>query len=340
MSRSLRRSGFRVVQYIIAIGAMIWIVSETEWNQAVILLQGIDIWILVILFTITGIEFISRFSMWHVLVSGIMPTRFLTAAKIDLVLRFVNHLVPSRVAGRSIAPAIVHHYTDFNWGESTAVAGVNTGLYAILYGVVSLVGLLRFGVGFQFGIIVLIGLSTVLYLGVGLLIVLGGSRMDVVSRIAIWASDVSVRIPVIGQRLSTVLTVVPQFAEQVSSGFRTLSSRRDVLFYYAISWAMTLMIIPGLRVWLLLSVFDVTFPLTAWLPVILVTAYSVTLLPITPGGVGVAEASATLVLVTLGIPEGVAGAIVLIDRTLGVYLPVLIGWYPVAKLDMSNLAER
>jgi uncharacterized protein (TIRG00374 family) len=68
-------------------------------------------------------------------------------------------------------------------------------------------------------------------------------------------------------------------------------------------------------------------------------AYSVTILPLTPGGVGVAEASATLVLVSLGVSQEVAIAVVLVDRVFGVYLPALLGAVPMATLDLSTLVS-
>jgi len=73
------------------------------------------------------------------------------------------------------------------------------------------------------------------------------------------------------------------------------------------------------------------------LPVVLVMAYSVTVLPLTPGGIGVAEASATAALVALGVRPELAAVVVVVDRTLGVYLPAVIGWVPVARIDVSDV---
>jgi len=73
------------------------------------------------------------------------------------------------------------------------------------------------------------------------------------------------------------------------------------------------------------------------LPLYLVTAYSITLLPLTPGGIGVTEATAVAVFAGLGLPEAVVIPVVFLDRFLGVYLPALVGWYPTTKLDVSVL---
>ncbi|QLH81356.1 hypothetical protein [Halosimplex pelagicum] len=72
----------------------------------------------------------------------------------------------------------------------------------------------------------------------------------------------------------------------------------------------------------------------------LVTAYSVTVLPLTPGGVGVTVVSATAVLLALGVAPELAPVVVLVDRTFGVYLPAVIGWLPAANVDLGDLLAR
>jgi uncharacterized protein (TIRG00374 family) len=62
-------------------------------------------------------------------------------------------------------------------------------------------------------------------------------------------------------------------------------------------------------------------------------------LPVTPGGVGVAEAAATAVLVGLGVPGSAAVGVVVLDRAVGVYLPALLGWLPATRFD-ATVFER
>jgi uncharacterized protein (TIRG00374 family) len=100
------------------------------------------------------------------------------------------------------------------------------------------------------------------------------------------------------------------------------------------------MVFPALRVWLLLTALSGEFSPVVLLPVVLVLAYSVTVLPLTPGGVGVAEASATLVLTQLGVGAELAAAVILVDRSFGVYLPALLGAVPMGQLDLRALLAR
>jgi uncharacterized protein (TIRG00374 family) len=78
--------------------------------------------------------------------------------------------------------------------------------------------------------------------------------------------------------------------------------------------------------WVIINAFGVASPLV-FFPLYMIVSYSVTILPLTPGGVGVAEASATLVLGALGFPLEILVPAILLDRTVGVYLPAVLGWY-------------
>jgi hypothetical protein len=100
---------------------------------------------------------------------------------------------------------------------------------------------------------------------------------------------------------------------------------------------VTLVLTPGLRTVLLLGAVDATVTPVWLVPVALVVAYSVTVLPVTPGGVGVSEVSATLVFVALGVPTEAAVVVVLLDRVVGVYFPALLGWFPAARVDLAGL---
>jgi uncharacterized protein (TIRG00374 family) len=332
-----KRIVLKFIQYSLVIVALAWIVSQTEWEKTTSLLTRIDLPVLVAVLFVTGLEFITRFSMLNALLNGRHRTRLFTAARINLVVKYVNNLLPSRAAGRSLVPFAIHHYTDHNWTESISIAGLGTGLHAILYGVVAVVGLAVFAGQLPHGILVVLGLSTALYITIGVAVLTAGRRLDAASGLAITASGRLIGLPVIGERLDGLLDRLPSFTRDATIVFKDLLSNPRVLSVYVLSWIGTLMLFPGIRVWLLLTGLGESFTPVVLIPVALVTAYSVTLLPLTPGGVGVAEASATMVFVALGVPEAVAVPIVLLDRFLGMYLPSLLGWFPMMELDVSKL---
>ncbi|QLH78909.1 flippase-like domain-containing protein [Halosimplex rubrum] len=338
--RSWRRRALSALQWVVALGAFWYVARGVDWSTTASELATLDAVVIVAVLAITAAEFGSRFAMWHALLGGLGPTDLRTTASVDLVIKFVNHVVPSKASGHSVAPLVVRHYTGADWAEAVSVSGLNTGLYAALYGLVALAGLGLFAPRLGGGWLVVIALSTGVYLAAGALVLLAGRRMDAAGRLASRLSGLLGRVPRVGDRLAGVAGALPSFTADSASVFRRLSVTPSVVGPYALGWAGTLMVFPALRVWVLLTALGGTFEPAVALPVVLVTAYSVTVLPLTPGGVGVAEASATAVLVALGVAPTLAPVVVLLDRTFGVYLPAVLGWPPAANLDFAELFAR
>ncbi|WP_082223402.1 lysylphosphatidylglycerol synthase transmembrane domain-containing protein [Halosimplex carlsbadense] len=336
----LKQFALKILKYGIAVGAFAYILQEIDHQRIITLLASLDVIVLVAIIVITILEFGSRFSSWHVLLNGQNKTRFLTAVYIDLVIKSINHVVPSKVSGHSVAPVVIHHYTDTDWPEAVTIAGLNTALYAILYGTITLIGSGLLATKLPRGLLVIIVLSTAMYLTAGIVVLLAGRRLDsasvVFSRLQIFIK----RLPAVGEKAASLVSKLPSFTSESAALFRNLSANPTVVIPYALAWAGTLMIFPGLRVWLLFEKLGSTFTPAWLLPLVLVMAYSVTILPLTPGGVGVAEASATLVFVSLGVSEEVAVAAILIDRSLGVYLPAFLGWFPMMNLNLADMINR
>jgi len=327
----------KAVQYGIALAALAYLLAQVDIERTLSMFASLEPLVVALLLGVTAFEFLSRFSMWHVLLNGRHRTAFVTTARLDLVIKFINHVIPSKASGHSIAPLVVRHYTDHDWTESVTVAALNTGLYATLYGVVALVGLGLFVTRLPSGLTLVVVLSTAMYLVAGVLILFAGRRLELAAGLFDWLEGLATRVPMIGGTAATLVGKLPSFTEDSAGVFRDLSTRPTVVGVYALGWTGNLVVFPGIRVLVLLDAFGTTFTPAVLLPLALVMAYSVTVLPLTPGGVGVAEASATLVLVSLGVPESAAVAAILVDRTLGVYLPALLGWLPMVDLDLGEL---
>jgi len=339
MASQWRQRVIKLVQIAIATAAWLWLLSQLDFDRTLSLFAGVGTIVPVALAIVTALEFGSRFSMWYVLLNVINSTRFRTAATIDVLIKFINHLIPSKASGHSIAPIVLHHFTDHDWAESLAIAALNTGFYATLYSVVAVIGLGIFVFDLPFGLLAVIGLSTGLYLLIGGTILTIGRRIGATSGLMERLLPSLTGVPLAGEFLDRFLSALPSLAADSSRTFRSLSARREVVGFYTVAWLGTLMIFPGLRVGILLSAFGAPFEPLFLLPFVLVMAYSVTILPITPGGVGIAEASAVIVFVALGIPEEVAISVVFLDRLLGVYLPAALGWYPATKIDITALVS-
>lgn len=335
-----RRLVVNVVQYGIGIVAIVWLFRQVEVARLVTLFDTVGLETFLGLFTVTGVGLVARFYTWQVLINRISHASLLTVAGVDLVVNFVNQLLPSRLSGRAAAPLVLRGRTGMGYAEAVAVAGVHTGLYAVLYGVVALVGI-GLGVGrLPIGLLVLLVLSTGLYLVAGTFVLVAGANMGFVDRIVGVLERTARWLPVIGERLSEHVRSLPAFTEASSDWFRRLSTDPGVLFTYATGFAVAMLLAPGVRVWLLLDSFGTGFQPVFLLPVYLLVAYSVTVLPITPGGIGVSEATATAVFVALGIPAAVIVPVIFVDRFLGVYLPALAGWYPSVQLDLKGVVTE
>ncbi|MEF8852677.1 MAG: lysylphosphatidylglycerol synthase transmembrane domain-containing protein [Haloarculaceae archaeon] len=338
--RRVLRLALPVLQWVVALGAFWYVARDVDWAAAAANLADVSPVVVFAILVVTAFEFASRFTMWYVLVNAVTDASLATTARVDLVIKFVNHLVPSKASGHSVAPLVLRHFTGVDWTDAVSLAGVNTGLYAALYGVTALSGLAYFGAltgRLASGWVVVILLSTGVYVAAGGLVLLAGRRMGVAGRFVARLERLLGSVPRVGDRLAGIAHALPSFTEDSAGAFRGLSSRPGVVVPYALGWAGNLLVAPGVRVLLLLGALGGDFSPAVLLGVALVMAYSVTVLPLTPGGVGVAEASATAVLVALGVAPDLAAVAVLVDRTLGVYLPAVLGWLPAARVDLGEI---
>jgi uncharacterized protein (TIRG00374 family) len=340
LRRRVASRALSVLKWVVALSAFWYVARDVDWAATADSLGEVSAAVVLAVLAVTVIEFCSRFVMWYVLVNGVTEASLGATARVDLVVKFVNHLIPSKASGHSVAPLVLRHYTDVEWTDAVSVAGVNTGLYAALYGTTALAGVAYFGVvtgRLASGWFLVVALSTGVYVVAATLVLLAGRRMAVAGRLVGRLETVLGRVPRVGTRLAGVAGALPSFTDESATVFRDLSSRPRVVVPYALGWAGNLVVCPGLRVLLVLGALGGGFSPAILLGVALVMAYSVTVLPLTPGGVGVAEASATAVLVGLGVPAELAAVAVLVDRTLGVYLPAVLGWLPAARVDFGAL---
>lgn len=343
---SPRRLLSTAVRYGIGLLAVAWLVDQLRFDRLAGVLADVAPATALVLVAVTAAGLVARFWMWHVLINRLGEAPFRTAASTDLIVNFVNQLLPSRLSGRAAAPLVLRSETGMAVGDAVALSGVHTGLYAVLYGVGALAGL-AVAVGYgqlSTGLTALLALSTALYLLAGAVVLLAGANLTVLDRTVGALAAGARRLPAVGERVADRLTDLPAMTAASARSFRTLSTDPAVVLSYTAGWAGAMLFAPGARVWLLLAgigpgVGAAIEPALA-LPIFLLAAYSVTLLPLTPGGIGVTEATATAAFVAFGVPAEVAAPVVFIDRFLGVYLPALGGWYPSARLDLSGMVAE
>lgn len=331
MTRSLRSLGLRAGRYLVGLAVLGWVVSRGEWDGTLETLRMVSpaVVVVLVLLAVGGVAF--RALMWHSIVGHVTSISFSTAVEIDLVVNFLNQLAPSRLSGRSVAPLVVRQRTGMNIGFAAGVTGVNTGLYAIVYAAAAFFGIATVGTRLGVGLLAILVVSALLYLVAGSLVLLGGLNVELVDRLVVRLVPIVDRVPYVGERLSAGFDRIPEFTGYSADVFReTLVSPR-VIGVFLVGWIGSLAIFPALRVYLLFGSLGGSFEPLVLLPFVLIAAYGVTLLPLTPGGIGVTEATATLVFAGLGVPYEVAASAILVDRVLGVYIPALLGWYPTVR---------
>jgi len=336
VTTSRRDIAISLLQYGVGIAALAYLLSQVDVAAVSARLRATEPAVLVALVLVTVAGVVARFDTWRAVLAPFARVPLLTAGRVDLAVNFVNQLLPSRLSGRLAAPFILKAETGVDYGDATAAATAHTGIYAVYYGLVSAVGLLAIVGRVSSGLLLLLVASTALYLAAGLVVLLAGVNLTALDRLVAILASLAARVPRIGPALAARIRSVPDITEASADAFGRVSTDPRVWLRYGAGWALALVIAPGVRVWLLFLSFGATVdPLL--LPLYLVAAYSITLLPLTPGGIGVTEATATAVFVGLGVPEAAVIPVIFLDRFLGVYIPAVVGWYPTLDMDLSVL---
>ncbi|PSP45894.1 hypothetical protein BRC60_11465, partial [Halobacteriales archaeon QH_1_68_42] len=203
--RSPRRWAVSVLQWLLALGAFWYVIRGVDWGATAAALGDLSSLVVAAVLAVTALEFCARFAMWYVLVNGLVDASLATTARVDLVIKFVNHVVPSKAAGHSVAPLVLRHYTGVEWSDAVGLAGVNTGLYAALYGATALSSVAYFGPltgRLSGGWLLVLVFSTGIYVAAGALVLLTGRRMDVAGRLVARLEGTLRQVPRIGDRLA------------------------------------------------------------------------------------------------------------------------------------------
>jgi len=325
-----------LVRYLLGIAALAWVLTAVDWSRTAALLGEMSPAVLGGILAVSVLNVVPRVWMWMALLSHFEGGSFGGVLRADLVVKFVNSLFPSRFSGRSVAPLAFRHFTDTDWSDATAVTGAHTGLYAVWYGLACLVGLAVLLPSLSVGVLAIVGLSTAAYVVVGGLIVLGGWHLDRLEPAIERIGGALGRVPLVGDRLASLASSAAPVIADSAAGFRTVMTDRRAVLGYGVAWVLAVAVLPGTRVYLLFVGFGHSPAAPLFLPLYLITAYAVTILPLTPGGVGVTEATSTLVFLALGYPAAVVAPVVILDRFIGVYLPALAGWYPTVTADLGD----
>jgi len=237
----------------------------------------------------------------------------------SLIVLFTGTFSPGRLSARVSAPFVFYAVEDGrDLGFSTSVVYLHTATYLAAYGLVASLGLVLLWSTEISASIFLLSIPVGVYLlaGVGLL---AGARW-VAAR-----TDAGEEAPAFPGPLSSILSGWEEVLRDQARHLKRLTARKKTLLGVLVLSAVSVSILPGLRLYVLLR--GAGWSYSPWMLMFLLPAlYSVTILPISLGGIGLAEGSAVGVLTLLGMAPSLAVPVVLVDRVLAVYLPALLGW--------------
>jgi uncharacterized protein (TIRG00374 family) len=330
---------FITVKYGLGVGLLAWIIYITDVSRIVATVGRLSALTLTLVVAISAIGLLARTATWYVLVAYFTRVDIKQLVTADLIIKFVNSLFPSRFSGRAIAPLTLRHFTGLSWEEAMAVTVTHTGMFAMLYGSFTLLGMSVSVNAYGSALSVIILLSAAIYIVVGGAVVVAGWRLDVFDRLIARLVRLIEWFPA-GDRIATP---IDGFRAKLLSGsdeqFQQIIRDSRSISLFIIMWLVAVLLIPGVRLWILLTAVGVTGINPVLLPFYLIIAYSVTVLPLTPGGIGITEATAVAVFLALGFPEGEIVTVVFLDRIFGVYLPSLLGWFPLVRTNFRTLFE-
>lgn len=273
-----------------------------SWWAGALLIQGL----------VLGLQALS----WQVLFSTRGSLSFPRALGGSLVVSFAGIFTPGRFSARLSAPWVFQRLgRTGSLGFSAAIVYVQTACYLTAYGLAAAVGVLLLVTGTSTPSAYLFTAPVALYLitGGGLLY---GLR---------WLGKGRPQPPggaVLREWLPSRWTgILRDHADHLAR----LSDERRKMTLAALLLLVTVSLLPGLRVYLLCRCLGLEPP-AAPLMFLLPAFYSVTILPVSFGGLGLAEGSAIGGFILLGAPPSLIFPVVLLDRALAVYLPALAGW--------------
>lgn len=328
-----KRFALNGLQYLVGLALLTWVVHTIDLDSVLQATGDLSLRVIVLVVGITVLQVVPV--MLYVVVAAYCSPRLRSLFRVDLVVRFVNSVFPSRVSGVSVTPLLLRRHTELDTADATAVTGAMTGLYAICYGLGCVVGLVAFGHLLSAGILTVVLLSTGVYLCIGLVLLAVVWRFSDVLRLGEAVVTLARTIPRLGPHIESAFTAAVTPIRGAESSFRALLSQPGTVGLFVIAFCVSSLALPGLRLWVIVTALGETAPI-ALFPFYVVVAYNVTVLPLTPGGIGVTEATAVVVLTAIGLSHEVVVSAVLIDRAFGVYLPALVGWYPSLSLDLSR----
>ncbi|MCO8246697.1 lysylphosphatidylglycerol synthase transmembrane domain-containing protein [Haladaptatus sp. AB643] len=225
--------------------------------------------------------------------------RFLPIFKVDTVDFVVNSFLPTRLGTLATTPLILNKYTGIKLRRAFVIKGVQLQMIAAINGLVALAGLFLLVQYLERGLALVLLVSAGAYLSIPVGVFL-----------LAWVDLPSF----ISDRAPKLLSSAAEMQHDILSPNKVKSA--GLLF-------LSFVVLSGVRFGVIGT--SQGLELSPLLYLLIPTlVYSVTVLPISIGGIGITEVTGTTVLVALGVPPGLAASVVVLDRIFAAYLPLVL----------------
>jgi putative heme transporter len=267
---------------------------------------------------------------WTLLPPGSRPS-MPTAIRITLSTLGLSHVIPGgTAAGTSLGYKLITNAGASGPEAAFAIASQGLGS-AVVLNLVLWAGLIvsipARGFDPLYGTAAVLGGLLMATVGVAILMATRGE-----DRVIGLSCRVAGRLPFV--HADTVAGALRRVAEQL----RTLMGQPRVLLKASV-WAAANWILDMAALGVFLAAFGATVPIDG-LVVAYGVAYVLAAIPITPGGLGVVEATLTALLVGFGVPRGEALVGVVAYRVANFWLPIPAGAAAYLALKVTDLRDR
>lgn len=274
------------------------------------------------------------------LIGSVSTIKLLQLLRVNFSTRFLSHITPSRLSGLAGKPLLLSRVME---NRLTIEDG---GVFTVFTNLVNSSRILMLG-GIGLGIFfwlfnpayrIAIGGSLLVYFVLCLFSIILIFRKDsirYVKSFGHWCMNYLPEFSVI-EDLSLKFKNILEEVE--NSKVRITKDKKRFALYWPIIWVSTTFL-SAFRFWFLFQAFsrDLNLSILFVLPIL---AYSVTVLPLSVGGMGAAEISGVYAFVVIGVEEEIAFSVILLDRVLSMYLIAMVGAFTISSFDLERDSQK
>ncbi|ELZ44925.1 hypothetical protein C464_12975 [Halorubrum coriense DSM 10284] len=287
-----------ILKLLITSLAILYLIRIIPVTSVISHLSGLGrITAFILVLAIIGQKLFSTLSL-YTLVREATDTRFLTIIEIDAIGYVTNSVIPTKAGAVLSVPTLLRQYLGISLIDGGRIKATQFVYSATYQGIFAVMGLALTISSLDSKLLPIYSGSSALYISLPILAI-------VASR---WRSS--------------IVPYLPKILTRYSSRSGQIKFSKKTLVIVSIFTLGYFTMVP-IRFYLISNSYSIHFTWIGYLTIPML-AYSVTIYPISFGGIGVAEASGTMLLIALGVPPEIAAPIIVTDRIVSAYIPLTL----------------